>query len=170
MKHYLERIAASWAYLGGAVLILIMLVTSINSLAFLLDRALSIFGINIHGLAGYEDFVRLAISCVALMFFPWCQYQRGHVFVDLFTNLMPQKTVKYLRYFWRLSIVVLAIFLAYWMFFGMLEIFEDNAKSPILGWPLWPFYGPGIASLILWALVALFQGYGSDITEENTHD
>jgi hypothetical protein len=25
----------------------------------------------------------------------------------------------------------------------------------VLGWPVWPFYLPGIASLVLWAAVAL---------------
>ena len=33
--------------------------------------------------------------------------------------------------------------------------------SPVLGWPEWPFYLPGIVSLALWALVALSQIFAS---------
>lgn len=169
MQKNLERIASTWALLGGAILILIMTITSINTSAFILDRLLSVFSIDVRGLSGYEDFVRLAISCAALMFFPWCQFERGHIVVDLFSNLMPKSLVSFLRYFWRSMIVLLAVFLAYWMTIGMFEILDDNAKSPILGWPLWPFFIPGIISLILWAVIAAFQGNDSEEIEVEHH-
>ena len=50
-----------------------------------------------------------------------------------------------------------ALFLAYWMRLGMIETQEDGALSRVLGWEEWPFYLPGIASLILWAVIALAQ-------------
>ena len=46
------------------------------------------------------------------------------------------------------------------MLFGMLETHADAAVSRVLGWPEWPFYIPGIASLVLWALIALAQIFG----------
>jgi TRAP-type C4-dicarboxylate transport system permease small subunit len=50
-----------------------------------------------------------------------------------------------------------ALFLAFWMFQGMAESRADNALSPVIGWPIWPFYIPGFLSLLLWAFVAAFQ-------------
>ena len=39
----------------------------------------------------------------------------------------------------------------------MLETRADGALSRVLGWPEWPFYLPGIVSLLLWAAVAAVQ-------------
>ena len=55
------------------------------------------------------------------------------------------------------AMCALALFLAGWMWVGMLETREDGVLSRVLGWPEWPFYLPGILSLLLWAAVAAAQ-------------
>jgi TRAP-type C4-dicarboxylate transport system permease small subunit len=157
MSGIAERVSAAWAVAGGLVILAIMLVTSVNVGAFALDRLARLFGANVGALPGYEDFVRLAVSCAALMFFPYCQLRRGHVAVDLFVSLFPRVVKRALDRLWLAAIVALALFLAYWMCLGMLETRADRALSPVLGWPEWPFYLPGVISLILWALVAAWQ-------------
>jgi len=54
----------------------------------------------------------------------------------------------------------LALFLGYMMVNGLIEVRGDNTLSAILGWPIWPFYVPGIISMFLWAAIA-----GSQIFE-----
>jgi TRAP-type C4-dicarboxylate transport system permease small subunit len=157
MSGIAERVSAAWAVAGGLVILAIMLVTSVNVGAFALDRLARLFGANVGALPGYEDFVRLAVSCAALMFFPYCQLRRGHVAVDLFVSLFPRVVKRALDRLWLAAIVALALFLAYWMCLGMLETRADRALSPVLGWPEWPFYLPGVFSLLLWALVAAWQ-------------
>jgi TRAP-type C4-dicarboxylate transport system permease small subunit len=109
------------------------------------------------GLPGYEDFVRLTVSCAALMFFPYCQLRRGHVTVDLFVSPLPSAVRAALDRIWLATMALLALFLGYWMIVGMIETMNDNVLSPILGWQQWPFFIPGIISLFLWALVAAAQ-------------
>lgn len=157
-----ERAAGFWALLGGAIVVAIMAVTSVNVGAFALDRIVGPLGGNVEGLPGYEDFVRLAAGCAALMFLPWCQAQRGHVSVDLFVSVLPSTLRGFLDRLWLFGLSALALFLAWWMSIGMLETRDDNALTPILGWPEWPFYAPGIASLVLWAAVALAQGVAGE--------
>jgi TRAP-type C4-dicarboxylate transport system permease small subunit len=157
MSGIAERVSAAWAVAGGLVILAMMLVTLVNVGAFALDRLARLFGANVGALPGYEDFVRLAVSCAALMFFPYCQLRRGHVAVDLFVSLFPRVVKRALDRLWLAAIVALALFLAYWMCLGMLETRADRALSPVLGWPEWPFYLPGVISLLLWALVAARQ-------------
>ena len=57
---------------------------------------------------------------------------------------------------------VMALFLAYWMVLGLLETRADGALSRVLGWPEWPFYLPGIASLLLWAAIAAYQVFAGE--------
>ena len=53
-----------------------------------------------------------------------------------------------------------ALFLAYWMVFGLLEAKSDGVVMAVLGWAVWPFYIPGILAMILWGAVALSQMFG----------
>ncbi len=162
MTERLERIAAAWALAGGAVLLLIALVTVTNAGAFLIDRLARLAGATVAGLPGYEDFVRLAVSCAALMLIPYCQARRGHVAVDLLFTRLPHGVRGALDRLAALGITGLALFLAYWMALGLVETRADHALSRVLGWPEWPFYLPGIASLLLWAAIALAQALERD--------
>ena len=157
MLDRLSRLAGHWAVLGGFILVAIILVTSLNIALFGADRIAGLWGADVAGLSGYEDFVRLAISSAALMFFPWCQARRGHVAVEMFVGMLPRWMRRALDRMWLLMSAVLAMFLLGWMAVGMLETRSDGVLSPILGWPEWPFYIPGLISLGLWALVAAAQ-------------
>lgn len=59
---------------------------------------------------------------------------------------------------------LLALFLGYMMINGLIEVRSDNTLSAILGWPIWPFYVPGIVSMFLWALIAASQIFESEAT------
>ncbi|NVK35118.1 MAG: TRAP transporter small permease [Rhodobacteraceae bacterium] len=169
MNALVQRIIAGWALLGGALILAIVLVTVINVGAFLLARLLAPLGIQIAGIYGYEDFVRLAVSAAALTFFPYCQQQRGHVTVLLFVKHFPPWFQQGLDKAWLGLMAAIALFLSYWMWFGMLEAQGDNATTPILGWSEWPWYLPGILSLILWSIVCILQISGRCAQEDVVH-
>lgn len=157
MRSLIAKAAAGWALLGGALLLAIALVTTANAGAFTLDRLARLFGANVSGLPGYEDFVRLVVSAAVLMLFPYCQLRRGHIVVDLFAKWLSPGLRRALDLAALALVALLALFLAYWMALGLAETRADGALSRVLGWPEWPFYLPGLASLLLWALVALSQ-------------
>ena len=162
MHAHVTRLADAFAMLGGTILFVIVIVTTTNTSAFILDRILGPMGVNISGLPGYEDFVQLAISGAALLFFPFTQASRGHVAVDLFVANAPMPVKWLLDRMWLSVTTGVALFLAWWMVQGMLEIRSDAAEAGVLGWPIWPFYLPGIASMILWAIVSLSQMFGDN--------
>lgn len=155
--HALEATVRLWALAAGLVLLSIVAVTTVNVGAFALDRLARLWGATVEGLPGYEDYVRLAISGAALMFFPYCQMKRGHVVVHLFTHAVPGGLRRGLDRLWLAAIGALALFLAWWMLLGLLETRADGALSRVLGWPEWPFYLPGLVSLLIWAAVAFRQ-------------
>ena len=131
-----------------------------SAAAFTAARIASLSGGNVSALPRYEDFVRLAVSASALMKFPYCPLKRGHPVVDLFTRGAPAKFGRTLDRLWSALTAALALFLLIFMARGLMETRADNVMSPILGWPEWPFYGPGIVSLALWAVVAGAQTVG----------
>jgi len=160
MFSLLQRVVTLWALLGGLLAIAIVLVTAVNVGAFTLDSIVKPFGFYIPALPGYEDFVRLAISVAALSFFPYTQLKRGHVAVDLFVQNFPLWLRTLLDHIWLAFTAVVAIALAYYMWQGMIETRGDNTMTAVLGWQEWPWYFPGVVSMVLWALVALGQFLG----------
>lgn len=165
MQVLVQRLVTWWALVAGAVLLLVVLVTTVNVAAFSLDKVARLFGANVAGLPGYEDFVDLAVGAAALMLMPYCQLRRGHVAVDLFVNMAPRAVQKALDTASLAAISALSLFLAYWMMAGLQETRDDGALSPVLGWPMWPFYIPGVASLLLWSAVAAIQAFARDPDE-----
>ncbi|MDP2697665.1 TRAP transporter small permease [Thalassospira sp.] len=157
MKQILYKTAAWWAVLGGVLALIISVVTMVNVTAFGLDRLARHFGENVPAIIGYEDFVSLLVSCAVLMFFPYCQTRHGHVAVDVFMKLFPAGFGRIVQIISSTLMTLLAGFLAWMMFNGLFEVRGDNTLSSILGWQIWPFYVPGILSLILWTLISASQ-------------
>lgn len=157
VKFWLSRAASWWAIAGGFFVLAIVLVTTTNVVLFGLDRIARPFGGTVSGLPGYEDFVSLAVSCAALMFFPICQLRHGHVAVDVFTERLTLHWRRMLDRLWSALACLTGLFLAFWMVVGMNQVRGDHALTPVIGWPIWPFYIPGILSLLLWAMVAAMQ-------------
>lgn len=160
MQRRISSLAETWALMAGVILLVIVAVTTTNVGAFALDRVARNWGGTVSGLPGYEDFVRLAISCAAPMFLPYCQLKRGHIVVDLFARLLGPHARRGLDRAWAMGIAAVAAALAVAMGFGLVEVMQDNALSRVLGWPEWPFYVPGLLSLGLWSLVAGLQALG----------
>ena len=157
MRQWLTTLAAWWAIAGGVLLLVITAVTSYNVGAFVIGNISRTFGVTIEGLPGYEDFVRLMISCAALMFFPYCQLRRGHVAVDIFVSGLRPRVRATVDRAWTGLIALTAVFLGYMMIVGLIETRADRTSTSILGWLEWPFYIPGIVSLALWAVIAAMQ-------------
>lgn len=154
MKNVLYK-AASWlAVAGGMLALLISIVTIVNVTAFGLDKIARLFDANVPAIIGYEDFVSMIVSSAALMFFPYCQAHRGHVAVDVFIKMFPDWFARVVDTLSAILMTALALFLGYMMVHGLIEVRSDNTLSAILGWPIWPFYVPGIIAMFLWAAIA----------------
>mgnify|MGYP003115197256 FL=1 len=154
MKNVLNKAAAWFAVAGGFLALLIAVVTMVNVTAFGLDKLARLFDANVPAIIGYEDFVSMIVSSAALMFFPYCQSRHGHVAVDVFIKMFPTWFARVVDTASGICMTLLALFLAYMMVHGLIEVRSDNTLSAILGWQIWPFYLPGIASMFLWALIA----------------
>ncbi|WP_417813195.1 TRAP transporter small permease [Thalassospira alkalitolerans] len=162
MKNVLNKAASWFAVAGGFLALLIAVVTIVNVTAFGLDKIARLMDANFPAIIGYEDFVSMTVSAAALMFFPYCQSRHGHVAVDVFIKMFPDWFARGVDISSGLLMTLLAFFMGYMMINGMIEVRSDNTLSAILGWPVWPFYLPGIVSMFLWALIAASQIFESE--------
>lgn len=153
----LERLITFWALFGGFLLLLIVVITAINAAGFSLNAIAKLFGNNFPGLPGYEDAVTLFVGVAALAMFPYCQYHSGHAVVDVFMQNAPSWLNAFIRYLSALLTIVLAVFFAYMLWQGVVQLSNDNVETTVLGWPVWPFAASAVVSCLLWALATLLN-------------
>lgn len=154
IRGLIRRIAVGMALIAGALLVLVVAITMVNVAGFSLNMAARPFGATVPGLPGYEDAVSFFIGVAALFFMPYCQLTRGHVSVDLFTDMLSPAWRGRLARLNDALMAAAAAFFAVMMSRGMISYLEDGVRSPVLDWPVWPFLAPGVLALAMWSLTA----------------
>ncbi|MEM6974150.1 MAG: TRAP transporter small permease [Pseudomonadota bacterium] len=167
MLRLLRSLCRWCALLGGALFGVVVLVTVVNVGGFMLNAAARPFDRTVPGLPGYEDAVSMLVGLSALLMLPWCQLQRGHVSVDLFTSLLSARARRLMTQVTDAIMGFLAAFLTVMMARGMLGYRADGVRTPVLEWPIWPFMAPGVLALALWAAVAFALAIAPEAADED---
>lgn len=149
------RIIQIWALTGTSVLFVIVGISMLNTIGFSANAAARLWGGSIPGLAGYEDAVSMLIGTAALMMFPYCQLTGGHISVDILMQKAPAAVRQTIIALCNILAATLALWLAYMLALGMMELRSDRTETAVLGWPVWVFLPSAVISCVLWALAAL---------------
>lgn len=149
--HFLAWLMAMAA---GVLFALVVLITVINVGGFILNTIVRPFGGTVSGLPGYEDAVSVFVGMAVFFILPYCQLSRGHVSVDLFTSRMSPRSLRMLTRSTDLVMAIAAGFFTIMLVSGLFEYRDDGVRTPVLGWPVWPFIIPGIVALALWCVTA----------------
>lgn len=148
-------VISTWALLGGALLLLIVVATAINAAGFAANMMARIWGGSVPGLSGYEDGVTLLVGVAALAMFPYCQMHGGHATVDIFMQRAPAWANRGIAYLSAALMAAVAMTMAVMLTDGMIQMRADKTETAVLGWPVWVFLPAAILSCVLWALAAM---------------
>ncbi|MEM1234862.1 MAG: TRAP transporter small permease [Pseudomonadota bacterium] len=160
------------AYVGGAILIALALMTLV-----------SIFGrwINtgwIRSISGDYELVEAGVGIAVFSFLPWCQLNRGHVTVDIFTNGLPARGRALTALMGDILIAVLAYVVMWRFYLGFGEkfpYFSDAWRDRLsmgfkpffpettyeLEIPIWIPYGLALTGAVAFFLVSLYTVWRS---------
>lgn len=148
-RSVLYRLCALSAGAGGVVIFAAALMVTLSVL-------MRTFGFS--GIRGDFEAVELVCAACASLFLPLCQYNKGHVMVDLFTLWMPAGGQRRLDGFWTLLFAVAWGVMAWRLCIGLSEMHDYGDKTMLLGFPVWMIYIPAIFGTGLAALVAVVNG------------
>ncbi len=157
----LENLAKLCAILAGLLLVLITLMT-----------CATVIGRETIGktVAGDFELSGAAAGAAIALFMPWCQFKRGHILVDFFTEKASEKTQNILE---RIGVFLLAIMMALitWRTaLGGMNAWTSQSGTMMLGFPEWIVYACMVPPLALSTLIALGQaafGFASDDVQAN---
>ena len=146
MSRLLDVLARTFAFLGGAVLvgITLMSVTSITGRA-LLGKPVP----------GDFELVQLGSAVAIAAFLPYCQLRRGNIIVDFFTTRASARAQSVLDALGALLFSAVMALLAWRTTLGFMTVKASHEVTMIVGFPVWIGYAAIVPSLVLATLVGL---------------
>jgi len=147
-RSWLYRLCVVTAGAGGVAIFAAALMVTLS----VVMRTLGFSGIR-----GDFEAVELVCAACASLFLPLCQYNKGHVMVDLFTLWMPARGQRRLDGLWTLIFAIAWGVICWRLCFGMAEMHDYGDKTMLLGFPVWLIYVPAIFGTGVAALVALIH-------------
>ena len=155
---WLESGAKACAILAGLLLTVITLMTCV-----------SVIGRNTTGwtLAGDFELSGSAAGAAVALFLPWCQFRRGNIIVDFFTNKASPGTQRNLDRFGALLLALAMALMTWRTALGGLNAWKSGSGSMMLGFPEWIVYLAMVPPLALTTAIALVQaihGFDSEPT------
>jgi TRAP-type C4-dicarboxylate transport system permease small subunit len=144
----LESLAKLCAVAAGVLLTVITLMTCV-----------SVIGRNTTGwtLVGDFELAGSAAGAAVALFMPWCQFRRGNIMVDFFTNKASQATQLRLDRMGALLMAAMMALMTWRSALGGLSAWKSQAGSMMLGFPEWIVYCGIVPPLLLTACIALAQ-------------
>lgn len=142
----LVRLAEALAYAGGAIFVVIALM----SVGSILSRAL--FS---RPLQGDYELVQFAGAVFVSLCLPITQVRRANIIVDFFTVRAAPATRAKLDAFGAMLLALVMALLAWRGVVGTFSMNEAGETTTILGWPLWIAYAAMVPGIALTALLGV---------------
>lgn len=145
-----SRLARWLAILGGVALIAITVMTVIS----ISGRALISFGLG--PVPGDFELVEAGAAFAVFSFLPWCQLNRGHATVDVFTSFLSDRANRIIDLVTEVLMSFAVILIAWRLWYGMLDKIRYNETTFILQFPVWWGFAAAMAAAAVGVLVSLF--------------
>lgn len=150
----IERMASItsfvFAMLGGIVLIALTILT-VSSVT---GRALIPIGLG--PIPGDFELVEAGVAFAVFAFLPWCQFNRGHASVEIFTQFLPLGVNRVLDVVIDVLMLAVAILLFRQHALGTLDKTSFGETTFILQFPIWWAYAAALSGAFVFVLVASF--------------
>lgn len=151
IKLAIEWLARIMALLGGFVLLFMIVITCIS----IFGRSLISLGLG--PIPGDFELIEVSAAFVVFAFLPWCQINRGHASVDIFTAFLPDGFNRWIDLIAEI-LMGLAIFIIAWKLWdGTISKTKYGETTFILQFPIWWAYALSLSVALLGCVVALYM-------------
>ena len=173
MLNIIERISRIMAYLGGLMLVILIVMTCISILGRSMNgilhsdilqaaipgiaNALLDFGIG--PLNGDYELLEAGMAFSIFAFLPICQMHSAHASVDVFTSMMSEKISNFMVWISELAFALVLILIAWQLTNGFMDKFRSGETTFLLQFPTWWAYGLSMIGAYVAAGVGVMVSY-----------
>ena len=145
-----RSVALALAVAGGAVLVFITVVTDLS----IAGRALIPLGLR--PIQGDYEIVEAGTAFAIFAFMPWCQFNRRHATVDVFTSRLPPDMLRFIDLIVDIAFVVAIAFIIWRTGIGLGDKYRNGQLTFILQMPVWWTYAVAMIGGVAWVAVSLY--------------
>jgi TRAP-type C4-dicarboxylate transport system permease small subunit len=138
------------AIAGAAVMIVLTAVTVVS----IIGRALIRFGLS--PIPGDFEIVQAGMLFAIFAFLPWCHLVRGNAIVAILTDRFPVRFNAIAEFIWDIVMFAAAAFIAWRLWFGLVDKLSFRESTFILRVPVWITYAGGMIGATVFVVVALY--------------
>lgn len=149
----ISRLARWLAIVGGMSLIAVTLITVVS----ITGRAFIWAGLK--PVPGDFELVEVGTAIAVFSFLPWCQLNRSHATVDVFTSFLSERANRVIDLFTELVMTLVVLLLAWRLWHGMSDKIRYNETTFILQYPVWWGYAAAMVALVIGVIVSLYVVY-----------
>lgn len=151
ISRLIHALARLMAILGGIVLALITIMTVVS----ITGRAMISFGLG--PVPGDFELVEAGTGFAVFAFLPWCQLNRGHATVDLFTNYLPDSVNRWIDLVAETLMTIVFVVIAWRLWIGMTDKLRYGETTFILQYPVWWGFASAMVGAVVCVIVSVYM-------------
>ncbi|MCX7558586.1 TRAP transporter small permease [Sulfitobacter sp. F26204] len=170
MHRAVQTLARLTALAGGAVLIILIVLTTLSIIGRSLNKFLhnEFFSENFTGLSqllldlgvgeinGSYELLEAGVAFAIFSFLPLCQFYGAHATVDVFTSFLPDRVNRWIAAFWEIVLAATIILVIWRLYEGMLRYYGNGETTLFLQFPVWRAYAASFAAGVVACIVAIY--------------
>lgn len=149
---FADLVARLLAYAGGAVLLVIIVLTCVS----IIGRALVPLNLGLGSIRGIYDMTEIGMAAAVFAFLPLAQITDAHARVDLFEPAFPLQMNRFLDLVFNAGMLLLAVVGTWRLYLGMLDKLQFGETTLIAQIPVWQGYAAGLVGAGGFVFVAAF--------------
>lgn len=142
---------ARWTAIAGGLVLIAMVVMSVVSI---IGRALLWMGLK--PITGDYELISIGMGFAVFAFMPWTHLVRGHAIVALVTDSFGPRANAWILVITDLMMLVASAFIAWRLYFGMMDKFAYHETTVLLRFPLGWAYAMGFYGAVVMVIVAVY--------------
>jgi TRAP-type C4-dicarboxylate transport system permease small subunit len=151
LSRFVTWLARALAILGGLALVTITVITCVS----IVGRAFISFGLR--PVPGDFELVEAGVGFAVFAFLPWCQLNRGHATVDLFTSFLPDAVNRVIDLVAEILMTIVIGLIAWRLWFGMMDKIRYNETTFILQYPVWWAFAACMFAASIAVIVSIYM-------------
>lgn len=173
MLNFIQKLSRFMAYLGGLMLVLLIVMTCISIVGRSLNGILHtdtaqlmipavanwLLDIGVGPLNGDYELLEAGMAFSIFAFLPLCQFNAAHASVDVFTTMMSTKISNFMVWISEVLFAAVLIVVAWQITNGMLDKFRSGETTLLLQFPVWWAYSLAMTGAYVGAFVAVVVSF-----------
>ncbi|MGB7244159.1 MAG: TRAP transporter small permease [Sulfitobacter sp.] len=170
MHRLMNWLARITALIGGLILLLIILLTTLSIIGRTLNKmmhsdtaesllggiAQKILDLGVGEINGNYELLEAGVAFAIFSFFPICQLAGAHATVDVFTSFLSARANRAIAAFWEVVLAAALILISWRLFEGMQRYIGNGETTLFLQFPVWWAYAASFAASVVTCIVAVY--------------